>query len=166
MPRLQFSADADRKSTTNNATLPHFNNSSQSEATDISRIIIAKPARITFCCTPYLIFLGTMQPSPPARAPRIAIIGAGPAGATLARLLQSFSSSSPIDVTVFEGETSLSVRAQGGTLDLHTSTGQRALRECGLYEDFLRYARFDGEAMTVCDGVVEERGGVLLRIGG
>jgi 2-polyprenyl-6-methoxyphenol hydroxylase-like FAD-dependent oxidoreductase len=75
----------------------------------------------------------------------IAIVGAGPAGCTLARLLQV--SGAPIDVTIFEAEASIDVRGQGGTLDLHTETGIAALRNAGLYEEFLKYARFDGEGM-------------------
>jgi len=79
--------------------------------------------------------------------PNVAIIGAGPAGCVLARLLLNAS----VPVTIFEGEESLSVRSQGGTLDLHTQTGQKALREAGLFEKFLKYARYDGEAMAVID---------------
>ena len=79
--------------------------------------------------------------------PKVAIIGAGPAGCTLARLLTRAS----IPVTVFEGESTMSVRAQGGTLDLHTDTGLKALREADLYKEYSRYARYDGEAMNVAD---------------
>ena len=79
--------------------------------------------------------------------PKVAIIGAGPAGCTLARLLLNAS----IPVTIFEGEKSIDVRAQGGTLDLHTNTGQKALKEAGLFDEFLKYARYDGEAMAVMD---------------
>ena len=78
---------------------------------------------------------------------KVAIVGAGPAGCTLARLLLKNS----IQVTVFEGEKGLSIRAQGGTLDLHTETGQKALKEAGLFDEFLKYARFDGEALSVVD---------------
>ena len=79
--------------------------------------------------------------------PRVAIIGAGPAGSTLARLLIRAS----IPVTIFEGESSMSVREQGGTLDLHTSTGLKALREAGLHEEYAQFARYDGEALNVTD---------------
>ncbi len=79
---------------------------------------------------------------------KVAIIGAGPAGCTLANLLLK---EPHVEVTVFEGEKDLSVRAQGGTLDLHTETGQKALRKAGLYDEFLKYARFDGEAIAVVD---------------
>ena len=78
---------------------------------------------------------------------KIAIIGAGPAGCTLARLLLL----KRISVVVFEGEESPNVRSQGGTLDLHTDTGLAALREAGLYDEFLKYARFDGEAIVIAD---------------
>ena len=90
--------------------------------------------------------------------PKVAIIGAGPAGTTLARLLIRAS----IPVTVFEGESSMSVRAQGGTLDLHTSTGLKALREAGLDEEYAQYARYDGEALNLADKNLVS----VLRLGG
>ena len=78
---------------------------------------------------------------------RIAIIGAGPAGMTLAHLLLK----ALIHVTIFEGEASPYARGQGGTLDLHDDTGLKALKEIGLWEEFLKYARYDGEAMAIAD---------------
>lgn len=80
---------------------------------------------------------------------KVAIVGAGPAGCMLARLLTR--DSEHIDVTVFEGEDGLDYRSQGGTLDLHVKTGQRALKEAGLYDEFLKHARFDSEAMALAD---------------
>jgi 2-polyprenyl-6-methoxyphenol hydroxylase-like FAD-dependent oxidoreductase len=74
---------------------------------------------------------------------KIAIIGAGPAGCTLAKLL--LHAETPVDLTLFEGEKSLDARTQGGTLDLHTESGIEALKRCGLHDEFLRLARFDGE---------------------
>ncbi|OQO06716.1 hypothetical protein B0A48_08503 [Cryoendolithus antarcticus] len=83
---------------------------------------------------------------------RIAIIGAGPAGCLLARLLAHKASPSiTIDVTVFEAESAPDFRSQGGTLDLHERTGQRALREAGLWDEFTKHARYDGEAMELAD---------------
>lgn len=79
--------------------------------------------------------------------PRVAIIGAGPGGCTLARLLLQAS----IPVTIFEGEAAFDVRRQGGTLDLHEGTGIRALKAAGLYDDFILFSRFDGDAIRVCD---------------
>lgn len=82
--------------------------------------------------------------SPP---PKVAIIGAGPAGMTLAHLLIKAS----IPVTIFEGEASPHVRGQGGTLDLHEDTGLKALKEIGLWDEFQKYARYDGEALVIGD---------------
>lgn len=36
-------------------------------------------------------------------------------------------------------------------MDLHEETGLLTLRECGLYDGFLKYTRFDGEAIKVCN---------------
>jgi 2-polyprenyl-6-methoxyphenol hydroxylase-like FAD-dependent oxidoreductase len=78
---------------------------------------------------------------------RIAIIGAGPAGCVLAKLLTQ----AGINVTVFERERSPDTRSQGGTLDLHVNSGLAALKEAGLYDEFLKHARFDGTALKVTD---------------
>lgn len=78
---------------------------------------------------------------------KIAIIGGGPAGCTLARLLLN----AQIPATIFEYEASPNFRTQGGTLDLHTATGLKALKIAGLYDEFVKYARYDGEAFAVVD---------------
>lgn len=78
---------------------------------------------------------------------KVAIIGGGPAGCTLARLLLN----AQIPATIFEYEASPNVRTQGGTLDLHTATGLKALKGAGLYDEFVKYARYDGEAFAVVD---------------
>lgn len=77
--------------------------------------------------------------------PKIAIIGAGPSGLTLANLLQQYN----ILFTVYEFETVANERNQGGTLDLHAESGQLALREAGLYDEFKKYARPEGDALKV-----------------
>ncbi|KAI9039846.1 FAD-dependent oxidoreductase [Aspergillus affinis] len=77
----------------------------------------------------------------------VAIIGAGPAGCLLARLLHL----NDISVTVFEAEPSFDARSQGGTLDLHPKTGIAALKAAKLYDEFAKYARFDVSAPTVSD---------------
>jgi len=52
--------------------------------------------------------------------------------------------------TVYEGELDRHARAQGGCLDLHEDAGQKALRECHLYEEFLeKYARTAGEVLKI-----------------
>jgi 2-polyprenyl-6-methoxyphenol hydroxylase-like FAD-dependent oxidoreductase len=79
--------------------------------------------------------------------PSIAIIGAGPSGCTLARLLHL----NKIPFTLFEGEASSSIRSQGSTLDLHSATGLAAVKACHLWDEFSKHARYDGEAMTFTD---------------
>ncbi|MCJ1469538.1 hypothetical protein MMC07_008171 [Pseudocyphellaria aurata] len=71
--------------------------------------------------------------------PRVAIVGAGLAGCTLARLLRN----AAIPVTVFEREASINVlRSHDSSLELQGPAGLRVLREAGLYDEFLKYARF------------------------
>jgi 2-polyprenyl-6-methoxyphenol hydroxylase-like FAD-dependent oxidoreductase len=81
-------------------------------------------------------------------SPRIAIIGAGPAGLTLATLLLR---QDPTTVTVFELDSDGKSRNQGGTLDLDPEDGQRALEACGLVNRFRELARPDGQARRQLD---------------
>ncbi|KAK7526707.1 uncharacterized protein IWZ02DRAFT_179996 [Phyllosticta citriasiana] len=80
----------------------------------------------------------------------IAIVGCGPVGCMLARLLL-LQEQSQIHVTVFEAETSLDFRAQGGTLDLHPKEGIAALEAGHLFDQFVKFARYDGEAIRITD---------------
>lgn len=80
---------------------------------------------------------------------KIAIVGAGPAGCMLARII--LRKNPDISVTIFEGEGSIDFRSQGGSLDLHEKSGLKAMKEAGLWDEFLRYARYDGEALQLCD---------------
>ncbi|GLI72760.1 hypothetical protein PoHVEF18_000942 [Penicillium ochrochloron] len=77
--------------------------------------------------------------------PKIVIIGAGPSGLLLARLLQVNS----IPCTIYEAEASPDVRNQGGTLDLHPRAGQAALKAAGLFDEFRKHSRPEGEAMKL-----------------
>ncbi|MEU3496834.1 NAD(P)/FAD-dependent oxidoreductase [Kitasatospora cineracea] len=77
----------------------------------------------------------------------VAIVGGGPGGLTLARLLTMRG----VRVTVYERDAGRAARTQGGTLDLHADTGQRALRAAGLTEAFRRHARPEGEDMLLLD---------------
>ena len=79
--------------------------------------------------------------------PNIAILGAGPSGLTLARLLYQ----NKISVVVFESEASAHGRQQGGTLDLHDGTGLDAIKKADLWEEFQKFARYDGEALILAD---------------
>ncbi|KAK7959030.1 FAD/NAD(P)-binding domain-containing protein [Apiospora aurea] len=83
----------------------------------------------------------------------IAIIGAGPAGCTLAHLLHRNLPEGSAKLEVFERETALHDRDQGGTLDLHDETGLAALRAAGLIDtpEFDAVARRDGDAIVLCD---------------
>jgi 2-polyprenyl-6-methoxyphenol hydroxylase-like FAD-dependent oxidoreductase len=79
--------------------------------------------------------------------PRIAIVGAGPGGLTLARILHL----SGIAATVFEREEGPLVRPQGGTLDLHEDSGLLAVRRAGLDAEFQRIARYDDQGSRLLD---------------
>ncbi|KAF2762971.1 FAD/NAD(P)-binding domain-containing protein [Pseudovirgaria hyperparasitica] len=85
----------------------------------------------------------------PKQTYKIAIIGAGPAGCTLARILLHSPAAASLSITIFESEPSSTARSQGGTLDLHPDTGIAALKRAGLYDQFLAHARFDGQALKL-----------------
>lgn len=63
---------------------------------------------------------------------KAAIIGGGPVGLTIAKLLQQ----SDIDITVYERDTDPQARIWGGTLDLHKSSGQEAMKKAGLLQTY------------------------------
>ena len=75
----------------------------------------------------------------------VAVVGAGPAGLTLTRLLQTRGFS----VRIFERDASSTARLQGGSLDLRPDSGQRAIRDAGLGEAFDRFSRTEAEAFTM-----------------
>jgi 2-polyprenyl-6-methoxyphenol hydroxylase-like FAD-dependent oxidoreductase len=77
----------------------------------------------------------------------IAIVGAGLSGLICARVLQQHGRA----VTVYEMDPSDAARQQGGSLDIHTDTGQVALKEAGLYDEFLKHTHPGGEAIRVLD---------------
>ncbi|KAK4694296.1 hypothetical protein P7C71_g3262, partial [Lecanoromycetidae sp. Uapishka_2] len=79
--------------------------------------------------------------------PAVAIIGAGPGGLVLARLLHL----SSVPFTLYEAEPHRHSREQGGSLDLHEESGQLALKEAKLLDDFQKIARAEGEDMLVAD---------------
>ncbi|KAI4942594.1 hypothetical protein J4E91_009988 [Alternaria rosae] len=66
----------------------------------------------------------------------------------LARLLLTQCNCS---TTIFEAEASVNYRSQGGTLDLRASTGLAAVKLAGLWDQFEKHARYDGESLLVTD---------------
>ncbi|NLU91474.1 FAD-dependent oxidoreductase [Chitinophaga sp. Ak27] len=78
---------------------------------------------------------------------KIAIIGGGPGGLTLARLLQLKGA----HVKVYERDINKDVRVQGGALDLHTESGLAALAQAGLMDAFKANYRPAAGLMRVVD---------------
>ncbi|PUZ23471.1 2-polyprenyl-6-methoxyphenol hydroxylase [Chitinophaga parva] len=83
----------------------------------------------------------------PVNNKRIAIVGGGPGGLTLARLLLPGGAA----VKVYERDVSRSVRVQGATLDLHDESGLAALRKAGLMAAFEQHYRPGADHMRVVD---------------
>ncbi len=77
----------------------------------------------------------------------VAIVGAGPAGATLARLLQLRG----FTVQVIERDASSTARPQGGSLDLRPDSGQRAIDAARLGAVFARFSRDEAKAFRMID---------------
>jgi 2-polyprenyl-6-methoxyphenol hydroxylase-like FAD-dependent oxidoreductase len=78
---------------------------------------------------------------------KIAIVGGGMAGLTLARLLQM----QDADVKVYERDLNRDVRVQGSTLDLHEGTGLEAMKRAGLLDEFYKYHRPVASKMQLVD---------------
>ncbi|KAL7910576.1 hypothetical protein GGI35DRAFT_449117 [Trichoderma velutinum] len=79
--------------------------------------------------------------------PTIAIIGAGPCGLTLARLLECRG----VDYVVYERDESDISNRRGGSLDIHAETGQLALKEAGLFDEFKKHARYEDTSFTIAN---------------
>lgn len=78
---------------------------------------------------------------------QIAIVGGGPGGLTLARLLQQNGAA----VKVYERDLNHQVRVQGGTLDLHDESGLAALRQAHLLAEFQAHYRPGADKLRLTD---------------
>lgn len=84
----------------------------------------------------------------------IAIVGGGPGGLTLARILQMNGAS----VKVYERDLNREVRVQGATLDLHEESGLKALEIAGLMDAFNANYRPGADKLRV----VDKHGNIVL----
>ncbi|CAM0139142.1 hypothetical protein VKS41_007825 [Umbelopsis sp. WA50703] len=82
-----------------------------------------------------------------ALQPKIAVIGGGPAGLTLARVLKV----NGLQSAVFELDAQAASRDQGGTLDMHPESGQVALKAAQVWEEFQKFARYEADTMKLLD---------------
>lgn len=78
---------------------------------------------------------------------KVAIIGGGPGGLTLARLLQLKGA----DVKVYERDVNKEVRVQGATLDLHYESGLKAIEAADLMDPFKQKYRPGADKGRVID---------------
>lgn len=76
---------------------------------------------------------------------KVAIIGGGPGGLTLANLLQQ----KGIAVKVYERDANQYTRQQGATLDLHHESGLKALSKAGLLEEFKKHYRIGADKLCI-----------------
>lgn len=82
---------------------------------------------------------------------QIAIIGGGPAGLTLAKLLQLEETPGTTNIKVYERDMNKNVRVQGATLDLHEGTGLEAIKRAGLLDEFYKHHRPVASKMRLVD---------------
>src|ERR1700709_1645726 len=85
------------------------------------------------------------------RNKQIAIIGGGPGGLTLARLLQL----KGVRVKVYERDTDKNARVQGSPLDLHDNSGLAALHKAGLMEEFKNNFLVGADKLTIVNEQAE-----------
>ncbi|KAG8834420.1 hypothetical protein FRC17_008991 [Serendipita sp. 399] len=75
----------------------------------------------------------------------ITIVGAGVGGLVLARILQQ----AGLKVVVYERESSLNSRSQGGSLDMHDESGLYALRMANLFDQFQQYSNYEADEFLI-----------------
>ena len=79
--------------------------------------------------------------------PRIAIIGAGLGGLSLARMLHE----KGLAATVFDKDRDTSERSVGGSLDMQEDSGLYAIQQLGLMDGFKQLARYEDQGMRLFD---------------
>jgi 2-polyprenyl-6-methoxyphenol hydroxylase-like FAD-dependent oxidoreductase len=82
---------------------------------------------------------------------KVAIVGGGPGGLTLARLLQLKGA----DVKVYERDLNMDARVQGTTLDLHEESGLKALRRANLLDEFKKNYRPGADKLIIVNEKAE-----------
>jgi 2-polyprenyl-6-methoxyphenol hydroxylase-like FAD-dependent oxidoreductase len=85
---------------------------------------------------------------------KIAIVGGGPGGLTLAKLLQD----KGVNVHVYERDLNKYARQQGATLDLHEGSGLKAIEMAGLMDQFKQHYRPGAEKLRI----VDEQGSIFF----
>lgn len=78
---------------------------------------------------------------------KVAIIGGGPGGLTLARLLQV----KGLSVKVYERDLNENIRPQGAPLDLHEESGLAAIKQAGLLEEFKKNYMLGADRLKIMD---------------
>jgi 2-polyprenyl-6-methoxyphenol hydroxylase-like FAD-dependent oxidoreductase len=78
---------------------------------------------------------------------RVGIVGGGPGGLVLARILHL----NGVDAIIYDREPSFTYRSQGGSLDIHADSGQIALEQAGLTAEFRKIARYEDQETRVYD---------------
>lgn len=82
---------------------------------------------------------------------KIAIVGGGPGGLTLARLLQLKGA----NVTVYERDFNKDARLVGSPLDMHEESGLAALRKANLLDEFKKNFRPGADRMLIVNEAAE-----------
>jgi len=78
---------------------------------------------------------------------KIAVIGGGPGGLALAKLL----SKRNYNVKVYERDVTRRDRIMGSSLDLHHDKGLKVVMECDLMDRFIQLSRPEGESISFTD---------------
>lgn len=82
---------------------------------------------------------------------KVTIVGGGPGGLTLAKLLQL----KGVEVKVYERDVNKNARIQGSPLDLHDESGLAALRKAGLLDDFKNNFMVGADQSTITNHKAE-----------